>query len=69
MDQTLYEIYVGNMGKILSTFNFNEANFTFWEYMILSKAGYDRCNHEEVTWFKNGEVYKEYIPTISEEII
>lgn len=69
MDQTLHEIYVGNIGKVLSTNSSKEAKFTFFEYCNLSKAGYGRCNNEEVTWFKNGEVYKEYIPTISEEIL
>lgn len=69
MDSTLHEIYVGNMDKILSTNSFKEASFSFSTYMFLSKAGYCRCDREEVTWFKNGEVYKEYIPTISEEIL
>jgi hypothetical protein len=58
------QIVVGNIGQVLDCDSFKECLETYHEYVKQSKNNYGRAAGESVTWFKNGEIYKEYVGTI-----
>ena len=60
----LYEVVVGNIGKVYSGTNGFEAFKTFQIYCGQSKSNYGRAAGEDVTLFKNGEIRKEFAGSI-----
>lgn len=54
------EIIVGNIGSVYHGGDDEEARETYREYVQQSKSGYGRASGEDVTWIKNGEVYKNH---------
>ena len=61
-----HEIVVGNIGCVYSGENVQEAVEKFQTYTEHSQSGYGRAAGEAVTWFLNGEIYKEYVPEESD---
>jgi len=57
-----HQILVGNIGNVLDTASQKEAQRAFSEYKAQSKEGYGRASGEPVTWFKDGEIFREYAP-------
>lgn len=57
-----YEVIVGNIGKVYTGTDAEEAEETFEEYVEQSKSGYGRAGAEQVTMLLNGEIRKEYNP-------
>lgn len=58
-----YTVLVGNIGMVLDCQNKAEAEATYREYVSQSKTGVGRAGGETVSFFKNGELFKEYIGT------
>jgi len=61
------EIIVGNIGTVYRGNLLKEAMQTYGEYKKQSIANYGRAAGESVTWFKNGEIYREHIGTQDQE--
>jgi len=59
-----HEIVVSNIGTVFNGSLEIVAGETFYEYIKMSKAGFGRGGDEVVTWFKDGDIYKEYQPMI-----
>ncbi len=56
----MLEIVVGNIGTVYSGDSWSEAKETYWNYVEQSKAKRGRAAGEDVTWFLDGEIHKEY---------
>ena len=54
-------VTVGNVGKVTNNETYAEAERAFREYRHLSVINYGRVAGESVTWWRNDEIYKEYI--------
>ena len=59
-NQSNHQILVGNIGIACDTASAKEARSAFNEYVSQSKTSYGRAGGENVTWLKNGEIFKEY---------
>lgn len=59
-----YLVIVGNVGTMLCTGNFKQANSSFREWRDISKSGAGRAAGEIVTLFDEGgqEILREYYP-------
>ena len=55
-----HEVVVGNIGTVY-TGNYAEAEKAFREYRHQSVKRYGRAAGENVIWFRDGEIYKEYV--------
>jgi len=60
MPRHTYEIIVGNIGQVHTGTNMSQALQVYNVYVDLSQRLYGRASGEDVTMFKDGEVYKEY---------
>ena len=56
-----HEVIVGNIGTVTHQGTYAEAEKCFREYRHQSVTNYGRAAGESVTWFRGGEIYKEYI--------
>jgi hypothetical protein len=61
-----YEIVVGNLGTVWSEeadeFNETRVAHEYNDWITESKRPFGRAAGEAVTLFKDGEIYKEYLP-------
>lgn len=57
---TMYEVFVGNIGRVLETDNYEEAMAAFSEYVDQSESEYGHAAGESVTLFADGEPVEEY---------
>jgi hypothetical protein len=58
--QPKYEVYVGNIGTVLRTGVYADANAAYSEYVSQSKSGSGRAAFEPVALLENGEMIKDY---------
>ena len=56
----MYEIYVGNIGCVLTTQVRLDAIKCYWDYVSQSMCGYGRATGEDVTMFKDGDILLEH---------
>ena len=56
----VYEVFVGNIGKVLTTTSQREAAGVYEDYVKASKAGVGRAADEAVGLFCDGEPVREY---------
>ena len=61
----LSSVVVGNIGVVYAGDSVQKARHAFNEYVRLSIDNYGRAAGEDVTWFMDGEIEREYIGTIS----
>ncbi len=61
-----FEIVVSNIGSVGKCNNLVQANALYWQYVRISKAGNGRASGEDVTMFRNDEIHREYIGTLSQ---
>ena len=54
------EIVVANIGTVYQCRSSKMAIKYYNEWKRLSKSGYGRAAHEDVTLFRDGEIYREY---------
>lgn len=59
------QIVVGNVGTVMDSDSLKECLQIYSYYVKQSKSGIGRAGGENVTWFKDGEIYKEFIGHIS----
>ena len=62
MSKPQYEVIVGNLGTVYQGSSKVIAEQEFEDYVKLSKEGYGRAGHEEVTLTIDGEPAKEHYP-------
>lgn len=62
MNKDIYEVFVGNVGRVCCSHILKAANGVYQEYKRLSMDGYGRAANEQVTLFKNSEPIKEWLP-------
>lgn len=62
MNNSLWELVVGNVGTVLSTKNGAFAMREYGEYKQISIKGIGRAGNEEVTLFRDGDIYWEHTP-------
>lgn len=55
------EIVVGNIGMVYNGIHLGEAMRAYSVYRKQSMSGVGRAGGESVYWFKNGELYREFI--------
>lgn len=60
------QIVVGNIGTVIDTDLLKECLEIYSHYVKQSDNGIGRAAGEDVTWFKDGEIYKEHIGSISQ---
>lgn len=65
-EPSLHSVVVGNVGTVYAGDNKREAHRAFTEYVLLSKEPYGRAAGEDVTWFTDGDIAKEYIGTLDD---
>jgi hypothetical protein len=65
--KTKYTITVGNVGTVYEGTSSREAAETFDEYVSQSAADYGRAAGEPVTLWKDGEPWREYEGTNTED--
>lgn len=58
----LYEVIVGNLGKVYHGADKGNAVCIFGEYRRMSRDGYARVSGEFVSMFVDGELDDEYVP-------
>ena len=63
----LSSVVVGNIGTVYAGDSVQTARHTFNEYVRQSIDNYGRAAGEDVTWFMDGEIEREYIGTRSLE--
>ncbi len=56
-----HSVVVGNIGMVTHTGTFRESEKAFNEYRRQSATEYGRAAGESVTWFRDGEIYKEHV--------
>lgn len=61
----MFEIIVGNVGKVHECDSIGEANHYFDKYVALSKVGRGRAGNENVDMYRDVEIIDEYIPLAS----
>lgn len=61
-----YQVYVGNIGMVYDGSDEAIAESKFQEYKKQSESNYGRAGGEDVTMMKNGEIFKEYVGTLSQ---
>ena len=61
----LHSVVVGNIGTVYAGDSFSAAKWHYSEYVVQSKDNYGRAAGEDVTWFTDGEIHKEYIGSIA----
>ena len=61
-----YEVVVGNIGTVYSGGIHAVADEKFSEYVRQSKTGNGRAGGEDVTILKNGDIFAEFIGSISQ---
>lgn len=59
-DGPVYQVYVGNIGKVYDGPAYFTAKRDFDEYVRQSKADYGRAGGETVTLFKDGDIIEEH---------
>lgn len=62
-----WETIIGNIGTIYSGTNGFQAIKEYNQGIRLSKGNCSRASGEPVTLLKNGEIYKEYLGTLTQE--
>ena len=60
-----HSVIVGNIGTVVQDGTWTDAKDAFEVYRLQSKENYGRASGEDVTWFVDGEIYREYIGTIT----
>lgn len=65
--KTTYAVTVGNIGTVYEGKNSREAAETFDEYRAQSQDNYGRAAGEPVTLWKDGEPWREYEGTNTED--
>lgn len=60
----LYEVIVGNVGRVFATENLFHASKEYGEYKEKSRSGYGRMAYEPVTLMADNEPLYEYRPVI-----
>jgi hypothetical protein len=60
-------IVVGNIGMVYVGNSCTKAEEHYRVYMIQSQHEYGRASGEDVTWFKDGEIFKEYVGVRAED--
>lgn len=60
MEQTKYEVTVGNLGSVIETESYEEAKTVYDEYVWQSSANYGRVAGEWVTLWEDGEPLEEH---------
>ena len=63
----LHEVVVGNIGRVFSGSTRAYARYAFDGYVDASKMGYGRATGEDVIWFIDGEIFDQYLGSISLE--
>lgn len=63
----MFEVVVGNIGKVWEGKSEAAATATYREYRHLSETGYGRCAGESVTLFWDNDILEEYTPANKEE--
>ena len=61
-----YTVIVGNIGTVYIGNSFKESQHAYEYYIKMSEKNMGRCAGESVVWFRDEEVYKEYIGTQNE---
>ena len=56
----MYNIVVSNIGTVYQGTRFSEAYKTYQEYKKQSRSQQGYAGGEDVTWFRGGEIYKEF---------
>jgi len=59
-----HDVIVGNLGCVTNNETYTEAERAFRVYRRLSMLNYGRVAGESVIWWRNGQIYKEYIGTL-----
>ncbi len=59
-----HSVVVGNIGMVTHTGTYAESEKAFSEYRKQSVTEYGRAAGESVTWFRDGEIYKEHVGKI-----
>ena len=62
MEQSIFQVIVGNIGTVYEGNQLKQALIDYKEYIEQSKNNYGRVSQESVAIFKNGEPWKEYSP-------
>ena len=57
-----YQVIVGNIGTVIDTNSFIEANMVYSGYRKLSREGVGRAAYEQVTLLKDNEPKYEHFP-------
>ena len=63
----LSSIVVGNIGTVYAGDSVKTARSHFKAYIKQSKEDYGRAAGEDVTWFMDGEIHREYVGSLSLE--
>ena len=56
-----HTVVVGNIGNVVIDGRWKDADEAYREYRRQSKEGYGRAAGEDVVWFKDGEIYMEFV--------
>lgn len=64
MNKNNYQVIVGNIGTVYEGANGFTAIREYNQYIALSKSNYGRASGENVTLFKNDDIYKEFTGSI-----
>lgn len=56
-----HTVVVSNIGTVVLDGTRAEAKAAFAEYQSQSRSNLGRAAGEDVTWFSDGEIYKEYV--------
>jgi hypothetical protein len=56
----MHQILVDNIGCVYRGTSKRKAKQQFDEYVYMSRTGYGRAAHEDVTWLVDDEVYKNH---------
>lgn len=67
MARVMYEVVVGNVGTVYRGADEKVANVAFDTYVDLSKSGHGRAAGEEVSFFEDGDLVKEFETTLPHE--
>jgi hypothetical protein len=59
-----YQVVVGNLGQVLDTGDREKATICYHDYLAISLSGQGRAGGEPVTMFEDGEIVREYTPSL-----
>ena len=62
-----HSVIVGNIGTVVDDGTWKEASDAFSEYRRQSRDNQGRAAGEDVTWFRDEEIYQEYTGSLSKE--